>query len=295
MSIDVPLSAALTITDLNADTDERGAAVMVNAHFRLMLKLLSFEKTDDESGEFGQMNCPKTRADPPVSEQKWFIPASILPSNLSTSKGALEQYLADPPTLDSDPKTLIRRVRRRRPRAPDLDPDDSDPDRPRHPKPARRKKQAETQLYKSAAFIEDSDDDEEADRAFFEREKALREEMEELAKKHGGGTMREAGSKKRKRRGKGKDKNDDVEEEGAERRNGSALNSDDDPLSISAPNGRSPAPSTSPAPIRGRRSSERLPSRSPSLDTASSRESPIPTQARTNGRSKRIVHSDDSD
>ena len=54
------------------------------------------------------------------------------------------------------------------------------------PKKLRKKKAAvENQFFKSAAFIDDSDDNEEADRLFFEREKALRQRMYELAEKTG--------------------------------------------------------------------------------------------------------------
>jgi replication fork protection complex subunit Tof1/Swi1 len=79
-----------------------------------------------------------------------------------------------------------------------------------HPKPelhkVRRKKAVETQVFKSAAFIEDSDDDEERDMAFFARERVLRQEMEELARRQGNDLM-DAGRMKRKRKGKGKERN----------------------------------------------------------------------------------------
>lgn len=59
------------------------------------------------------------------------------------------------------------------------------------------------QFFKSAAFIDDSDDDEDADRAFFEREKRLREEMRVMAEQNGH-VMASTGTKKRKREKKGK-------------------------------------------------------------------------------------------
>lgn len=114
-----------------------------------------------------------------------------MPSALQTSIGALRSYLANPPSLTEDPKALIRRRRKRRVRTPV----GSDEEQAR---PIRRKKGAETQLYKSAAFIEDSDDDEAADQAFFEMEKRLRAEMDEVAKNKGIGSLEE-GLKKRKR------------------------------------------------------------------------------------------------
>ena len=64
-------------------------------------------------------------------------------------------------------------------------------------------------MFKSAAFIDDSDDDEEADAAFFAREKELRAEMQALATKHGS-VMLGTGTKKRKRKANGKGK--EVEE-----------------------------------------------------------------------------------
>lgn len=145
-----------------------------------MLKLLSFERTEDES----------------AMQQKYFVPASVLPSNLSTSIGALKQYLLNPPTL-SDPKSLLRRASRRPPRKrrADLDSDDE------LPRMRRIKKAVETQIFKSAAFIDDSDDDEDADLAFFEREKKLREEMQNMAEASGH-VMAKNGTKKRKRKDK---------------------------------------------------------------------------------------------
>ena len=111
---------------------------------------------------------------------------------METSIGALKSYLANPPSLAEDPKSLLRRrPKKRRVRTP-VGSDEEDN------RPARRKKQAETQLFKSAAFIADSDDDEEADRAFFEMEKRLRAEMDNVAKQKGIGSLEE-GLKKRKR------------------------------------------------------------------------------------------------
>jgi hypothetical protein len=39
------------IADLEPDNDERKAGLTKDAHFRLMLKLLSFDRTEDEKGE----------------------------------------------------------------------------------------------------------------------------------------------------------------------------------------------------------------------------------------------------
>ena len=126
-----------------------------------------------------------------------------MPSNLSTSVGALRQYLLSPPTLD-DPKSLLRKARPPKPsRKRQYSFDFSDDEFNNPPKVQRKLKTVETQIYKSAAFIDDSDDDEVADRAFFAREKTLREEMMAFAENNGG-TMLGAGTKrKREKKGKG--------------------------------------------------------------------------------------------
>ncbi|ORY33101.1 timeless protein-domain-containing protein [Naematelia encephala] len=171
--------------DLEADTEDRSAAAARDQHFRLMLRLLSFDHSEAET----------------TVEERWFIPASVLPSNLSTSLGALQQYLREPPSLDTDPKALLRPVRKpRQRRARSGSGSESDMDRPTR---ARKRKVAETQVFKSAAFIVDSDDDEEADRIFFEREKELRREMEEMAQSHG--SVMDGKGKKKRKRSKGKD------------------------------------------------------------------------------------------
>jgi replication fork protection complex subunit Tof1/Swi1 len=69
----------------------------------------------------------------------------------------------------------------------------------------QKKKVAEVQIYKSAAFIDDSDDDDDADAAFFAREKRLREEMQVMAEKNGH-VMLDKGTRKRRREDKRKDK-----------------------------------------------------------------------------------------
>jgi len=144
-----------------------------------MLKLLHFEKEDEDAEVL-----------------VWYLPSSVLPSFIETSIGALNQFLADPPTVE-DPKKLLRR--KRKARAHDSDSEDED-----RPKIRRARKTANIQTFKSAAFIEDSDDDEAADAAFFAREEQLRAEMQALAEATGN-TMRATGSKKRKRKHKDKD------------------------------------------------------------------------------------------
>lgn len=65
---------------------------------------------------------------------------------------------------------------------------------------AKRRREAEE--YRTAEFIEDSDDDDEADKAFFERERRLREEMEQKSGQ-GNGLVERKTKEKKKRRTKG--------------------------------------------------------------------------------------------
>ena len=141
-------------------------------------------------------------------DQKWFLPATVLPSNITTSLGALRQYLAHPPSIE-DPKGLLRRARAQKPVRRRRDSLDSDGEE--IPKIRRKKKAAEVQVFKSAAFIDDSDDDDDADAAFFAREKRLREEMQVMAEKNGH-AMLDKGTRKRKRgdKKKGKGRNGEV-------------------------------------------------------------------------------------
>ena len=132
------------------------------------------------------------------------MPITVLPANISTSLGALNQYLIALPTLDDDPKTYLRPVRNRIRRPPSALGSGSRLD---DRKKVRKKKAVETQVFQSAAFIVDSDDDDEADAVFFAREKGLRAEMQALAEKHGS-IMLGTGTRKRKpdRDAKGKEK-----------------------------------------------------------------------------------------
>lgn len=169
---------------------------------RLMLKLLSLERTDADTGEFEYLACrPRPHAGL-ADDQNWFVPSTELPASITASIGALNQFLFSPPSLDEDPKNFLRPVRKRTRRARSASGSGSELDQP---KKIRTKKAIETQVYKSAAFIVDSDDDDEADVVFFARERELRAEMEALAEKHGS-AMLGTGTKKRKRRNKAKDK-----------------------------------------------------------------------------------------
>ncbi|WVQ93115.1 hypothetical protein IAU59_000179 [Kwoniella sp. CBS 9459] len=192
--------------DLKTETEELRTAVTKNAHFRLMLKLLSFDmvRPSDEA----------LAAEPsgPLHSE-WFLPSTVLPSNISTSLGALKQDLENPPSLTEDPKDLLRRARPPRPprkqQSPSLSEMELDSDTGelvKRVKTARKRKTkaAEMQTFKSAAFIEDSDDEDPSISArFFEREQQLREEMKRLAEEQGN-VMRRHGTK-RKRGKKGEE------------------------------------------------------------------------------------------
>lgn len=148
-----------------------------------MLKLVKFEQTEEENN----------------ADRTWFLPVTVMPDSIKASIGALNQYLVDPPTLDKDPKQLLRNARRRRAKSPEYDSEgEVIAPAPR----ARRPRKEELQVYKSAAYIFDSDDDEDDDAMFFEREAMLRREMQAMAEASGT-TMRRAGTKKRKRKNKG--------------------------------------------------------------------------------------------
>ncbi|KAK4685899.1 replication fork protection complex subunit TIMELESS/Tof1/Swi1, partial [Tremellales sp. Uapishka_1] len=183
--------------DLETDNEERKAAMAKNPHLRLMLKLLAFDMTNPDS--------PET--------QTWFLPSFIIPPAIATSIGALQQFLSAPVDLDgADPKSLIRKARPQRRRRGSLELSDEEVNAPK----VRQKKKAETQIYKSAAFIEDSDDDEEKDRLFFEKEARQRLLNEEMAKKNGG-VMQSTGTKRKRKgnggQGKGKGKDEEMVDE----------------------------------------------------------------------------------
>ncbi|KAE8543703.1 topoisomerase 1-associated factor 1 [Cryptococcus gattii VGV] len=207
--------------DLQPEENEQIEAVTSNPHFRLMLKLLSFDlpPPPTELDFVEDISSEELALAREKSDSAWFLPANVLPSNIEASIGALKQYMEEPPTLDDDPRKLLRRktrAPRRRRRSPSVESYDSEtgetrPDRP-HKKNShhkRAKKAVETQNYKSAAFIEDSDDeDPEATRLFFENEERLRREMDELAAQ-GGHAMLERGVKRKRGKKKdGKDPND---------------------------------------------------------------------------------------
>lgn len=206
----------LISSDLPLETDEYKSAVASDSHLRLMLQLVSFERTFDDIGE--SLHLQRSRCVyvgrswliMTAETESWFIPAKVLPSNLTTSIGALRQYLLDPPSLSADPKSLIQKKRKRKPRLDrGLETNDEDLNGDGEPAPhrQRKKKVAEVQNYKSAAFIDDSDDsDAEADLAFFEKERQLRERMMRMAEEQAGEIMKQVHERRGKAKGKGKGK-----------------------------------------------------------------------------------------
>lgn len=186
-----------------------------------MLKLLSFDlpPPPTELDFVEDISSDELALAREKSDSAWFLPGNVLPSNIEASIGALKQYMEEPPMLDDDPRKLLRRktrALRRRRRSPSVESHDTEtgetrPDRP-HKKNShqkRAKKAVETQNYKSAAFIEDSDDeDPEATRRFFENEERLRREMDELAAQGGHAMMERGAKRKRGKKNKGKDPND---------------------------------------------------------------------------------------
>jgi replication fork protection complex subunit Tof1/Swi1 len=156
-----PDSACFPAIDF--DSDDRAHAATYDPHFRLMLKLVSFDSKDSEA-----VDVPE---DVNALLLAWHVPRGVLPDSLEASTRVIEQFLRDPFDLDGEnAQDMLRKKRKqasRRRRSPDLDEDGAIV--------RRQPKQTEVQHFKSAAFIEDSDDDEEADRIFFAREAQKRE------------------------------------------------------------------------------------------------------------------------
>ncbi|WWD21366.1 hypothetical protein CI109_105851 [Kwoniella shandongensis] len=277
--------------DLDLENDEeRAQAVSSNPHLRLMLKLLSFDMV------------PPTENVPPeepttTTTTKWFLPSSIPPSSISTSLGALNQFLLSPPDdMTDDPKSLLRRARppkarKARSRSPsfDYDSETGELKERQREKKKRTKKAVETQTFKSAAFIEDSDDeDEDTTKRFFEKEAELRKEMEALA----GQVMGNAGQGKKRKRNKGKGKAD--LEMGLTQDQSQSQEPDDVLFSGSENESESGSePENDLPPRRAKR-----PSLAPSggVSDVGSDEDEVPSAtARTLTKSRRIVDSDDED
>lgn len=118
----------------------------------------------------------------------------MLPESLKASLGAIESFMRAPVDINGqDPSTMLKAQRRKPvPRRRPQNSSSEDEDQPR-----RKRKEKERQVYKSLAFIDDSDTDEEADRIFFEKEAALARANEERAKAGGHGMLK-TGTKRKK-------------------------------------------------------------------------------------------------
>ncbi|KAL7415832.1 timeless protein-domain-containing protein [Mrakia frigida] len=180
------------------NTEERKTAVTMDAHLKLMFRLLFFEMTS-EAG---------------VTPLQWTIPAFFAPSELEANARIIEGFIREPLDLDGErasdklKKKLAPRKRRvlSRPQVSDDDVGEQDYDveaggdaevkfrrakkgttgkrrsRARHAsvdegeeprsKRTKKKKEQDVSKFKSAQFIQDSDDDDEADEAFWAAEKA---------------------------------------------------------------------------------------------------------------------------
>lgn len=134
-------------------------------------------------------------------ELEWYVPAAVLPSDLSESLSIINQFLENPIDLSGKKATqmLSKKVRRRKRRVPSEDPQSlSDEDASEKRSRNARKKKEQIQ-YKSAQFIEDSDAELGNDEEFFRREAALRERTSLAATQGPHLTMRPTGTKKRKK------------------------------------------------------------------------------------------------
>ncbi|KAH9947733.1 timeless protein-domain-containing protein [Amylocystis lapponica] len=179
-------------------SDEQANAATKDPHLKLVFRLVYFHVLDEDAEEL-----------------EWYIPASILPSDLQSSLNVINQFIETPLDLEGKKASQMlqkkRRRRRRRRRAPSEDSEASEKEEDEEPKnkKKREKKEKEKQQYKSAQFIEDSDAEYGDMGAFLEKEKALRQRMAVAAAATGQvATMKPTGTKKRRRKAedKGADK-----------------------------------------------------------------------------------------
>ncbi|TKA58341.1 hypothetical protein B0A53_00079 [Rhodotorula sp. CCFEE 5036] len=201
-----PSEAALALfthhaVDFGSDAEIQEAAT-VNAHFKLLMRLLSWES--DEATDSGQL--------------VWSVPASLTPSKLDGDIKIINDFLLDPvdPQNGKSASELLRKqrkkpVRRKKRIASDAESEgelefdeDGEPivkTKTKEKKKRQKKREEEEAAYKSAQFIHDSDEEEDAERdaAFFANEAALREKLNaQMVSVH-----LDAGSKKKKKQAKG--------------------------------------------------------------------------------------------
>ncbi|KAF7973783.1 hypothetical protein HWV62_41286 [Athelia sp. TMB] len=276
-------------------TDEQADAATKNPHLKLMFRLVSFFILDEDADEL-----------------EWYVPAAILPADLTRSLNVINQFLDTPFDLEGKKaKELLSKKTRRRRRArrsPSQSDSDADPDalEPRERK-KKEKKKKEKEIYKSAQFIEDSDEEYGNMDAFFEKERQLRERMTAKAAE-GGGPMRSTGTKKRRKGSDGKKgRRKKRKAEGTEPGDQAADSDADDVLSGSdKPDPEhvvEPIPRPRPRPVKPRsRATSETPDNANAETDASVEEiaAPVPTPPTASApkakrKSRVVVISDDDD
>ncbi|KDQ56583.1 hypothetical protein JAAARDRAFT_79123 [Jaapia argillacea MUCL 33604] len=172
-------------------SDQQADAASKNPYLKLVFRLLKFAILDEVLNVCADED-----------ELQWFVPSTLLPSDLQSSLNVIDQFLKNPMDLGgkkaSDMLSKKARRRRRR-RSPSPNSDDESDILDDKPKKKREKKKKEEKQYKSAQFIEDSDVDDETLHAFFEKEQQLREKTALAAVDGKLATMRATGTKKRRK------------------------------------------------------------------------------------------------
>ena len=252
-----------------------------------------------------------------ADEVEWYVPAAILVAHLKSTLVVIEQFIANPISLDGKKASQLlikqtRRSRRRRKLSLISSEDEtalSDSDDRRHKK--KEKKNVEKKQYKSAQFIEDSDVEYGDIEEFLEKEKVLRQKALDAAAEAGVVDrpvgMRATGTKKRRRRigdeGKGgkRRKGETTPQEGQDAPSGlsstdsdSALDSKDEldaPREVAAANEEEQPSRPKPRALAKHRLSAEM------TGSASSPSSPPsePGESMTRRRTKRLILSDDDD
>ncbi|KAK7682773.1 hypothetical protein QCA50_014156 [Cerrena zonata] len=168
--------------------DEQANAATKDPHLKLLFRLVNFFVRDEDA-----------------DEPEWYVPAAIFPAEMQRTLNVINQFLDNPMDLEGKKASELlqkKRKRRRRRRSPSNSGDDEGlmDDEPKKRK-RKEKKKKEEKMYKSATLIEDSDADEEEMKAFFEKEKALRQRTALAAASTGKvATMKATGTKKRRKR-----------------------------------------------------------------------------------------------
>lgn len=247
--------------------------------------------------------------EPDADEIEWYVPAAILVADLKSILVVIEQFIANPISLDGKKASQLlikqtRRSRRRRKLSPSEDEATlSDNDERRNER--NKKKNKEKKQYKSAQFIEDSDAEYGDVEAFLEKEKILRQKALDAATEAGivdrPVGMRAKGTKKRRRRigdeGKGRKrrKGETTPQEGQD--TPSSLSSTDSDSAL----GELDAPAVNEEERQPSRPKPRvLAKHRPSAEKTESASSPSSPASEagelmTQKRTKRLILSDDDD